>query len=165
MRKTSKIGIGMAAAAALALCAGSAQVAGQTPLNVQPSPPPAAGAKSTSQAKAKPAAKPPSTPESRSAAALALSADPVFDEGTFQRMKEALLSYSAIQVRGGWPALPADAKLAAGASGPEQSMLRCVGRVSDLRAQHQTTISELRRPQKQDVGRICHGIKQRGLQS
>ena len=38
------------------------------------------------------AAKPPSTPESRSAAALALSADPVFDEGTYQRIKEARLS-------------------------------------------------------------------------
>ena len=29
-----------------------------------------------------------------------------------------LLSYSAIQVRGGWPALPADVKLAPGATGP-----------------------------------------------
>ena len=57
------------------------------------------------------ATRPSSTPESRSAAALALSADPVFDEGTYQRIKEALLSYAAIQVRGGWPALPADAKL------------------------------------------------------
>lgn len=42
-----------------------------------------------------------STAETRSAAALALSADPVFDEGTYQRLKEALLSYAAIQVRGG----------------------------------------------------------------
>ena len=123
MRKTSKIGIGMVAASAIALCAGSAPVVGQTPLNTQPSPPPAS-AKATSQAKAKPAAKAPSTPESRSAAALALSADPVFDEGTYQRIKEALLSYSAIQVRGGWPTLPADAKLAPGASGPEVALLR-----------------------------------------
>jgi L,D-transpeptidase YcbB len=121
VRKTLKIGIGMATAAAMALCAASAQVVGQTPLNTQPSPP-AAGAKS--KEKAKPAPKAVSTPESRSAAALALSADPVFDEGTFQRMKEALLSYSAIQVRGGWPALPADAKLAPGASGPEVALLR-----------------------------------------
>ena len=73
---------------------------------------------------AAPAASPPSTPESRSAAALALSADPVFDEGTYQRIKEALLSYAAIQVRGGWPAIPADAKLAPGASGPEVALLR-----------------------------------------
>ena len=60
----------------------------------------------------------------RSAAALALSSDPVFDEGTYQRIKEALLSYADIQVRGGWPALPADAKLAPGASGPDVALLR-----------------------------------------
>ena len=54
----------------------------------------------------------------------ALSADPVFDEGTYQRIKEALLSYSAIQVRGGWPVLPADAKLSPGARGPAVALLR-----------------------------------------
>ena len=126
MRKNSKIGAGLVAAAAIALGAGSAQVLAQTPLNTQPNLAPAASAKSQakSEAKAKPAAKPASTPESRSAAALALSADPVFDEGTYQRIKEALLSYSAIQVRGGWPALPVDAKLAPGASGPEVALLR-----------------------------------------
>ena len=70
------------------------------------------------------AAKPASTPEARSAAALALSADPVFDEGTYQRIKEALLSYSDIQVRGGWPRLPADAELAPGGSGPNVAVLR-----------------------------------------
>ena len=112
----------------LALIAGSAraepaQVTGQPVLRAAPAQAPAPGA-------AKPAAKPPraakapSTPESRSAAALALSADPVFDEGTYQRIKAALLSYAAIQVRGGWPALPADAKLAPGASGPEVALLR-----------------------------------------
>jgi murein L,D-transpeptidase YcbB/YkuD len=79
---------------------------------------------------AQPAAKPlgtakvPSTPEARSAAALALSADPVFDEGTYQRIKEALFSYADIQVRGGWPVLPADAKLAPGVSGPAVALLR-----------------------------------------
>ena len=52
------------------------------------------------------------------------SADPVFDEGTYQRIKEMLLSYAAIQVRGGWPAIPADTKLAPGASGPEVALLR-----------------------------------------
>ena len=126
MRKNSKIGAGLVAAAAIALGAGSAQVLAQTPLNTQPNLAPAASAKSQakSEAKAKPAAKPASTPESRSAAALALSADPVFDEGTYQRIKEALLSYSAIQVRGGWPALPVDARLAPGASGPEVALLR-----------------------------------------
>src|SRR5271154_4906167 len=81
--------------------------------------PPAASAKPPH-----PAPKPASTPESRSAAELALSADPVVDEGTYQRIKQALLSYSAIQVRGGWPALPADAKLAPGISGPNVALLR-----------------------------------------
>ena len=87
----------------------------------------AAPAKAQTAPPAKPpraAAKPASTPESRSAAALALSADPVFDEGTYQRIKEALLSYAAVQVRGGWPSLPADAKLAPGASGPNVALLR-----------------------------------------
>jgi murein L,D-transpeptidase YcbB/YkuD len=70
------------------------------------------------------AVKPASTPESRSAAELALSSDPVFDEGTYQRIKEALLFYSDIQVRGGWPMLPADAKLTPGASGPFVALLR-----------------------------------------
>ena len=65
-----------------------------------------------------------STPETRSAAALALSADPVFDEGTYQRIKEKLLSYTAIQMRGGWPVIAADAELAPGASGPEVALLR-----------------------------------------
>ena len=60
-----------------------------------------------------------STPESRTAAELALGTDPVFDDGTYMRIKQTLLSYSAIQVRGGWPVMPPDAKLAPGASGPE----------------------------------------------
>ena len=70
------------------------------------------------------AAKAPSTPESRSAAALALSSEPVFDDGTYQRIKEALFSYSAIQVRGGWPALPADTKLTPESTGPTVALLR-----------------------------------------
>src|ERR1700734_1790163 len=52
---------------------------------------------------AKPAPAVASTPESRTAAELALGSDPVFDDGTYLRIKQMLLSYSAIQVRGGWP--------------------------------------------------------------
>ena len=37
------------------------------------------------------------------------SADPTFDEGTYQRISAAMLSYSSIEVRGGWPMLPAGA--------------------------------------------------------
>jgi L,D-transpeptidase YcbB len=98
--------------------AGLALLLAAVPALAQVAHPPAA--KHTVPAKPSPA----STPEMRSAAELALSSDPVFDEGTYQRIKETLLSYSDIQVRGGWPTLPADAKLAAGASGPDVALLR-----------------------------------------
>jgi murein L,D-transpeptidase YcbB/YkuD len=65
-----------------------------------------------------------STPESRSAAALALSHEPTFDEGTAQRIREAALSYSDIAVRGGWPTIPAEAKFASGVQGPHDDLLR-----------------------------------------
>ncbi len=65
-----------------------------------------------------------STPESRSAAALALTHEPTYDEGTAQRIKEAALSYADIAVRGGWPAIPADAKFALGAPGASDDLLR-----------------------------------------
>jgi len=67
---------------------------------------------------------PVSTPESRSAAILATSTEPTFDEGTFARLKDALLSYSGLQVRGGWPSLPSDAKLTPGSTGPSVALLR-----------------------------------------
>jgi L,D-transpeptidase YcbB len=73
---------------------------------------------------AAPKAAPASTPESRSAAALALSHEPTFDEGTAQRIKEAALSYSDLAVRGGWPTIPTDAKFAIGAQGPNDDLLR-----------------------------------------
>jgi L,D-transpeptidase YcbB len=65
-----------------------------------------------------------STPESRSAAALALTHEPTFDEGTAERIKEAALSYEDIAVRGGWPAIPADAKFAIGTPGANDDLLR-----------------------------------------
>jgi L,D-transpeptidase YcbB len=65
-----------------------------------------------------------STPEARSAAALALSHEPIFDEGTAQRIKEAALSYSDIAVRGGWPTIPADAKFAIDVAGAYDDLLR-----------------------------------------
>jgi len=111
------------ASVVLALAAGpaAAQTAGQPLVTVKPK---ASSAKPANPAKPPHMAKPASTPEGRSAAALALSAEPVFDEGTYQRLKEALLSYSAIQVRGGWPNLAADAQLAPGVSGPSVTLLR-----------------------------------------
>jgi murein L,D-transpeptidase YcbB/YkuD len=84
---------------------------------------PMGAANPTHAGPAKPAAVA-STPESRSAAALALSHEPTFDEGTAQRIKEAALSYSDMAVRGGWPMIPADAKFALGVPGPNDDLLR-----------------------------------------
>src|ERR1700722_17245621 len=81
-----------------------------------------AASPATHAATIKPAAA--STPASRSAAALALSHEPTFDEGTAQRIKEAALSYSDLAVRGGWPMIPADAKFALGVAGPHDDLLR-----------------------------------------
>src|ERR1700744_6084875 len=67
---------------------------------------------------------PSSTRESRSAAALALSHEPTYDEGTAERIKQAALSYSDIAVRGGWPTIPLDAKFALGTAGPNDDLLR-----------------------------------------
>ena len=53
-----------------------------------------------------------------------MSSDPVFDEGTYQRIKETLLGYAAIEVRGGWPVLPMTGKLAPNVNGPEVALLR-----------------------------------------
>src|SRR3977135_2464264 len=92
---------------------------GCAPAHLPPKPGPAHPVHATP---ARPAAA--STPESRSAAALALSREPTFDEGTAQRIREAALSYSDIAVRGGWPAIPAEAKFVPGAQGPHDELLR-----------------------------------------
>jgi murein L,D-transpeptidase YcbB/YkuD len=52
------------------------------------------------------------------------SSIPTFDEGTVQQIAAAMLSYSAIEVRGGWPILPANAKLAPASRGPDVVLLR-----------------------------------------
>jgi murein L,D-transpeptidase YcbB/YkuD len=67
---------------------------------------------------------PAATAESRSAAALALTPEPVYDEGSAQRIREAALSYSDIAVRGGWPTIPADAKFTPGVAGGNDDLLR-----------------------------------------
>jgi murein L,D-transpeptidase YcbB/YkuD len=82
---------------------------------------PVAGANPAHALPAKPALAA-STPESRSAAAL--SHEPTYDEGTANRIKEAALSYSDLAVRGGWPAIPADAKFVLGVPGPNDDLLR-----------------------------------------
>jgi murein L,D-transpeptidase YcbB/YkuD len=64
------------------------------------------------------------TPDSRSAAALALTREPTFDAGAAQRIREAALSYADVAVRGGWPTVPPDANFVLGGSGPNVDLLR-----------------------------------------
>ena len=42
-------------------------------------------------------------PVKRSVASFWTSHEPTFDEGTYDRINAAMLSYSALDVRGGWP--------------------------------------------------------------
>jgi murein L,D-transpeptidase YcbB/YkuD len=80
----------------------------------------AAGA-AFAQAAASPGKSKPSAPPR---AIVSTSAVPTLDEGTAQNIAAALLSYSAIEVRGGWPMLPANARLAPGASSADVTLLR-----------------------------------------
>jgi L,D-transpeptidase YcbB len=50
--------------------------------------------------------------------------EPTFDEGATQRIAAAILSYSAIQVRGGWHPLPQSTNLMPGAKGEAVVLLR-----------------------------------------
>jgi L,D-transpeptidase YcbB len=56
--------------------------------------------------------------------AMSQSPSPTVDEGTIQRISAAMLSYTALEVQGGWPTLPANAKLAPGVKGPDVVLLR-----------------------------------------
>ena len=71
---------------------------------------------------AAPAAKP-AAPVRRPVASFWTSAEPTFDEGTYDRINAAMLSYAAIEVRGGWPTLP-KGLLEPGMSGPTVAALR-----------------------------------------
>jgi murein L,D-transpeptidase YcbB/YkuD len=66
----------------------------------------------------------PSEPGLPVLAHISSSPVPTLDEGTAQRMAAAMLTYSALEVRGGWPTLPATAKLGPGARGPDVALLR-----------------------------------------
>ena len=121
MRRMTIVAIATMLAAAPAFAQGASPVAPGTPTTAHPANP--GGAHPAHATPAKTLA-PASTPESRSAAALALSHEPTFDEGTAQRIRDAALSYSDIAVRGGWPLIPADAKFALGTPGPHDDLLR-----------------------------------------
>src|ERR1043165_6393378 len=62
-------------------------------------------------------------PAKRAVASFWTSPEPTFDEGTYDRINQALLSYSAIEVRGGWPQVP-KVTLEPGASGSDVAKLR-----------------------------------------
>jgi murein L,D-transpeptidase YcbB/YkuD len=111
-----------AAAILLGTGPGFSQGSGAAPLPAKPAAAPMGTANpATHAAQAK---QPASTAELRSAAALALSHEPTFDEGTAKRIKEAALSYSDLAVRGGWPVIPAEAKFAPGVQGAHDELLR-----------------------------------------
>jgi murein L,D-transpeptidase YcbB/YkuD len=64
------------------------------------------------------------TPEARSAAILAQYGEPVLDPQSAQRTEEAIRRYKAIAAKGSWPMIPAEAKFALGAEGPDVALLR-----------------------------------------
>ena len=69
-------------------------------------------------------------PVSRPVASFWTSAEPTFDEHTYDRINGALLSYSAIEVRGGWPAV-AKVNLAPGEKGSDVAKLRARIAITD----------------------------------
>jgi murein L,D-transpeptidase YcbB/YkuD len=117
MRKITVIAV------AAMLSNGAAFGQNATPAAAPPQAKPAAAANPAHVTPAKPAVAA-STPESRSAAALALSHEPTYDEGTAKRIREAALSYSDLAVRGGWPTIPSEAKFALGVGGAHDDLLR-----------------------------------------
>jgi L,D-transpeptidase YcbB len=122
MRRMTIVAIAMMLASASAF--GQSTGPAAAPLTAKPVTAPPTGATNPAPHAAPVKAAAASTPESRSAAALALSHEPTFDEGTAQRIKDAALSYSDLAVRGGWPVIPADAKFAIGVPGPHDDLLR-----------------------------------------
>ncbi len=88
------------------------------------SPPAKAKAKEQTAAKAKQA--PPA------ATRISDSPHPSYDNETARRISATLLSYSTLEVRGGWPTLPSEVvKLAPGSSGPDVALLRARLAVTD----------------------------------
>jgi L,D-transpeptidase YcbB len=59
-----------------------------------------------------------------SSPAAVTSDEPTFDSGTADRLRQALSTYLELEAHGGWPTLPAKARLAPGAKGPDVAQLR-----------------------------------------
>jgi murein L,D-transpeptidase YcbB/YkuD len=97
---------------------------------------------------------------------ISRAAEPTYDEGTALRISEAMLSYASLEVRGGWPAVPASlTKLAPGESSPEVARLRTrLAMTDDLAPEHEAgnvfdanVAAGLRRFQAR------HGLEETGL--
>jgi murein L,D-transpeptidase YcbB/YkuD len=85
---------------------------------------PAPKAKAKTEAKAQTEAKAPKK-SLHATTRISNSPHPTYDADTARRISDAMLSYSTLEVRGGWPTLPPEViKLAPGSSGPEVAALR-----------------------------------------
>jgi len=103
------------------------------PALAQTNTPPKAKAKAQAQTETKAPKK-----SLQAASRISNSPHPSYDNETARRISAAMLSYSTLEVRGGWPTLPAEVtKLAPGASGPDVAMLReRLAITDDLPPQH-----------------------------
>ena len=111
------------------------------------------------------AAPTPTKPKPAPRALVSASAVPTFDEGTTQRIAAAMLSYTVLEVQGGWPTLPASAtKLVPGAKSPDVLTLRRRLAMSDDLAADRVDIDvyddELAAAVKHFQGR--HGLEETG---
>jgi L,D-transpeptidase YcbB len=94
------------------------------PALAQTGSPPPAKAKAKAQTQAQTETKAPKK-SLQAASRISNSPLPTYDNETARRISAAMLSYSTLEVRGGWPTLPAEvAKLTPGSSGPEVALLR-----------------------------------------
>jgi L,D-transpeptidase YcbB len=119
-RPLVRSGLALVLASALG---GSAFAQAATPA---PKPKPQAAPVQTQPVQTQPAAAQPAAAQPAAQVLAHVSASPVptLDEGTAQRMAAAMLTYSGLEVRGGWPILPATIKLVPGARGSDVVLLR-----------------------------------------
>ena len=113
-------------------------------------------------AAAKPAAKAAVKPEG--IAPVSKSPLPTFYGNTYQRIAAAMLSYTTIDLRGGWPTLPKTAQLAPGASGPNVVLLRKRLAMTDDLAADQVTSETYDKTLEDAVKRFQarHGLTETG---
>ena len=113
-------------------------------------------------AAAKPAAKAAVKPEG--IAPVSKSLLPTFYGNTYQRIAAAMLSYTTIDLRGGWPTLPKTAQLAPGASGPNVVLLRKRLAMTDDLAADQVTSETYDKTLEDAVKRFQarHGLTETG---